>query len=101
MAKSLQAKTTHCQLTGTSALARVRARQRPRPRVAGLVARPCPRGLARTHASALTNARASARARAGSRARAVYKDSDLEHGYYLVHGRVEAACGKTWGGPLL
>ena len=97
MAKSLQAKTIHCQLTGTSALARVRARQRPRQRVAGLVARPRPRGLASARASALTNARA----RAGSRARAVYKDSDLEHGYYLVHGSVEAACGKTWGGPLL
>ena len=97
MAKSLQAKTIHCQLTGTSALARVRARQRPRQRVAGLVARPRPRGLASARASALTNARASA----GSRAQAVYKDSDLEHGYYLVHGSVEAACGKTWGGPLL
>ena len=56
---------------------------------------------ARARASALTNARASARARPGSRARAAYKDSDLEYGYYLVHGSVEAACGKTWGGPLL
>ena len=54
-------------------------------------------------ARALANrdARASARARAGSRARAVYKDSDLEHGYYLVHGSVEAAGGEAWGGPLL
>ena len=59
--------------------------------LAGLVAR----------VRARASARDSSNARAGSRAREVFKDSDLEHGYYLVHGRVEAACGKTWGGPLL